>query len=80
MRIIPLDLQRRFEQRWGRQIFQVASTGRSVSFRFDVAWPGDQHMRVLGILVLAIALAGCTGDRGKQGQSPGTTPSLIVTA
>jgi hypothetical protein len=53
---------------------------RGVSFRFDVAWSEDQHMRVLGILVLAIALAGCTGDRVKQGQSTGTAPPLILTA
>ena len=35
-------------------------------------------MRVLGIVVLAIALAGCTGDRTKQGMiSPeGRLPSV----
>ena len=37
-------------------------------------------MRVLGILVLAIALASCTGDRVKQGHSTGTVPPLILTA
>jgi hypothetical protein len=56
------------------------SVARNVSFRFDVAWSGDQQMRVLGILVLAIALAGCTGDRVKQGQSIGAAPPLILTA
>jgi hypothetical protein len=31
-------------------------------------------MRVLGILVLAIALAGCRGDRIEQGRSTGMAP------
>jgi hypothetical protein len=56
------------------------SVARSVGFRFDAAWSGDQHMRVLGILVLAIALAGCTGDRVKQGQSTDTAPPMILAA
>jgi hypothetical protein len=37
-------------------------------------------MRILMILVLSATLAGCTGDRAKQAQSPGTTPLLILTA
>jgi hypothetical protein len=53
---------------------------RSVTFRFDVTWSGDQHMRILGILVLAIVLAGCRGDRIEQGRSTGTAPPLILTA
>jgi hypothetical protein len=37
-------------------------------------------MRIMMIIALSAVLAGCTGDRVKQGQSPGTTPSLILTA
>jgi hypothetical protein len=37
-------------------------------------------MRVLGILVLAIALTGCTGDRVKQGQSTGAAPPQVLAA
>jgi hypothetical protein len=41
-------------------------------------WSGDQRMRVLEIVVLAITLAGCTGDRTRQGMiSPeGRPPSV----
>jgi hypothetical protein len=41
---------------------------------------GDQQMRILMIIALSATLAGCTGDRVKQAQSPGTTPLLILTA
>jgi hypothetical protein len=37
-------------------------------------------MRILMIIALSAALAGCAGDRVKQAQSPGTTPLLILTA
>ena len=36
-------------------------------------------MRILMIIALSAALAGCTGDRIKQAQSPGTTALLILT-
>jgi hypothetical protein len=36
-------------------------------------------MRVLGIVVLAITLAGCTGDRIKQGMiSPDGRPASVI--
>jgi hypothetical protein len=35
---------------------------------------GDQQMRILIIIALSATLAGCTGDRVKQAQSPDTTP------
>jgi len=31
---------------------------------------GDQPMRVLAVLALAMLLAGCEGDRIKQGKNP----------
>jgi hypothetical protein len=37
-------------------------------------------MRILMIIALSATLAGCTGDRVKQAQSPGTTPLLVLTA
>ena len=38
---------------------------------------GDQPMRVLAVIALAMLLAGCEGDRIKQGQ---TAPVIVATA
>ena len=43
----------------------------------DAGFPGDQRMRVLAVIALEMLLAGCEGDRIKQGQ---TAPVIVATA